>query len=175
MLEHPHTTSSLTPIVTNTVRIEKLSDDEDADVDITDEPGDEGNAEDKRQIVVKTELCEEEQPTPTEIPTDEQREGQEETKDQHSNILLPITQSPQSSASHLCSEEYGVSRLDEKRDQTEPCTLKTLEATAQTDSKQMTDVNEGQCSHTDGPDEALQLEEPCHHGPGTNHNHFMQQ
>ncbi|XP_029001689.1 histone H2A deubiquitinase MYSM1 [Betta splendens] len=169
MPELPHTTSSLAHVVANTVRIEKLSDDEDEDVDITDEPGDDANSKDKQQIVVKTEFCEAEQQAPTEVLkdrfTDEQKEeGQEETKDQHSHTWFPMAESPQSSSSHLYSEEYGVSQLDEKSDLTESCILKNIEAIAQKDLKQMMDMTEGQGSHSEGSSEALQLEESCQDG-----------
>lgn len=178
VLQPPQTTSSLVNIVTNTVRIEKLSDDEDEDVDITDDLSDDENAEDKQQTVVKTEFCEAEELTgtemPTDNPTDEQKvEGQEETKDQHSHILLPPAQSPPSSSSLPCSEECGVSGLDEKSDQTESCILKNLQAVAQTDSKQITDMNEAQSSQSESSAETGQLEEACRDGSGTNHTNVM--
>uniref|UniRef100_A0A3Q1IQM5 Myb-like, SWIRM and MPN domain-containing protein 1 n=1 Tax=Anabas testudineus TaxID=64144 RepID=A0A3Q1IQM5_ANATE len=132
VLQSPQTSSSLDSIVTNTVRIEKLSNDEDEEVDITDDTSDDGDADNKPQAEVKTECCEVEQLTGTEIqtnsPTDEQKEGdQNETKDQHRHILLAPAQSPQTLSSLSCSEERAVTELDEKSDQAESCILKNLE------------------------------------------------
>uniref|UniRef100_A0A8D3BTP4 Myb-like, SWIRM and MPN domain-containing protein 1 n=1 Tax=Scophthalmus maximus TaxID=52904 RepID=A0A8D3BTP4_SCOMX len=62
-------------ILANTVRIEKLSDDEDEDVDITNDLNDDGDAHDKSQTGVKTEP---EQQMGTGIPTDSPTEEQQE-------------------------------------------------------------------------------------------------
>lgn len=172
----PQTTSSLVNTVTNTVRIEKLSDDEDEDVDITDDLSDDGEADSKQQAVVKTELCEAEQLTGTEIqtnsPTDEQKEGgQNEEKDYDSHILLPPAQHLhlQYISSPPYSEGCGVPGLDKKSDQTEACILKNIQAGAWTDSKQMTCANEGLCPQSKSSAETGQPEEACSHGTGTYH------
>lgn len=174
VLQSPQTSSSLDSIVTNTVRIEKLSNDEDEEVDITDDTSDDGDADNKPQAEVKTECCEVEQLTGTEIqtnsPTDEQKEGdQNETKDQHRHILLAPAQSPQTLSSLSCSEECAVTGLDEKSDQAESCILKNLEEEARSDSKQTTGASDDQCSQSVSSAETSQLEEACSDGTGTNH------
>lgn len=167
----PQTTSSLVNTVTNTVRIEKLSDDEDEDVDITDDLSDDGEADSKPQAVVKTELCEAEQITGTEIqtdsPTDEQKEGgQNEGKDHDTPA-----QHPHSLSSLPCSEDCGVPGLDKKSDQTEA--EANLQAGAWTDPKEMTGANEGLCSQSESSAETGQLEEACSHGAGTCHTLYV--
>ncbi|XP_026201134.1 histone H2A deubiquitinase MYSM1 isoform X2 [Anabas testudineus] len=169
VLQSPQTSSSLDSIVTNTVRIEKLSNDEDEEVDITDDTSDDGDADNKPQAEVKTECCEVEQLTGTEIqtnsPTDEQKEGdQNETKDQHRHILLAPAQSPQTLSSLSCSEERAVTELDEKSDQAESCILKNLEEEARSDSKQTTGASDDQCSQSVSSAETGQLEEACSDG-----------
>uniref|UniRef100_A0A3Q3VPT6 Myb-like, SWIRM and MPN domain-containing protein 1 n=1 Tax=Mola mola TaxID=94237 RepID=A0A3Q3VPT6_MOLML len=51
-------TSSHAPTPTNTVRIEKLSDEEDQEVDITDDLSDDGDGDHKPQVVLKCASCE---------------------------------------------------------------------------------------------------------------------
>lgn len=68
MLLPPQPSSGLTPALTNAVRIEKLSDDEDEDVDITDDLSDQG---DESQAEVKSEPSE---PEGTQSPSEEPEE-----------------------------------------------------------------------------------------------------
>nr|XP_020459234.1 histone H2A deubiquitinase MYSM1 isoform X2 [Monopterus albus] len=164
----PQTTSSHGSTLSNTVRIEKLSDDEDEDVDITDNPSDDGNADDKLKAVFGTEFCEPEQLTGAKIQTDNSLEkqkdvGQAGTKDRHSHVLLP-PQSPHPSSSFPCSVECDGAGPDEKSNQTGSPFLKNLHAREQMDSKQMTDENDGQCSQFESSVEAGQLEEPWSDG-----------
>uniref|UniRef100_A0A667ZKR8 Myb-like, SWIRM and MPN domain-containing protein 1 n=1 Tax=Myripristis murdjan TaxID=586833 RepID=A0A667ZKR8_9TELE len=63
-------TSSHVSALANAVRIEKLSDDEDEEVDITDDLSDNGVLGDKSQAVLKTESCQSGQFAGTEINTD---------------------------------------------------------------------------------------------------------
>lgn len=172
--QNPQTTSSLVNAVTNAVRIERLSDDEDEDVDITDDLSDDGEADSKPQAVVKTEVFEAEQLTGTEVqasgPRDEQREGgRNGKKDHRSHISLPPAQHPQSLSSLPCSEECGVPELDKKSHQMDECVLKKLQAGAGTDSKRMTDTNEGLCSPSESSAETGDLIEACSQSTGTNH------
>ncbi|XP_040897243.1 histone H2A deubiquitinase MYSM1 [Toxotes jaculatrix] len=164
-LHPPQPTSSHMPTLANTVRIEKLSEDEDEDVDITDDLSDDGDAGDKSQAVLKTESCEPERPTGTEIqmdrPTGEQKEtGQaevestQETKHCQSHVSAP-PQSHQSSSSFPRSEELAVS---ETRDET------ASPLCPQTDSEQMNDEHEGQSSQSESSAQTGQLGEACSDG-----------
>lgn len=161
-LQPPQPTSSHASSLANTVRIEKLSDEEDEEVDITDDLSDDGDGDDKPQAVLKTEFCEPEQLTGAEIHTDSPAEEQKEAKDQPSHISL----SPQS-PSLPCSEKTGVTGLDEKGDERVSFPPKHLQAVAQTDLEQMTDENDSQSSQSESSAQTGQLEEACSDGTGT--------
>ncbi|XP_029286452.1 histone H2A deubiquitinase MYSM1 isoform X2 [Cottoperca gobio] len=155
-LQPPQPTSSHASTLANTVRIEKLSDEEDEEVDITDDLSEDGDGDIKPQAVIKTEFCEPEQLPSTEIQTDteEQKEaGLTEKEEQPSHTSLS-PQSPQPSSSLPCSEKAGVTGRGEKADE------RASQAGAHTNSEQMTDDNEGQSTAQTG-----QLEEAC--GDGT--------
>ncbi|XP_039984557.1 histone H2A deubiquitinase MYSM1 isoform X2 [Xiphias gladius] len=166
----PQPTSSHASTLANTVRIEKLSDDEDEDVDITDDLSDEGNAGDKSQALLKTGFCEPEQPTGSEIQRDSPRgeqkeagqaevESTQEKKGQHSHISLsPPSQQP--SSKFPCLEEPVVTELDN----TVPPLLKSPRTGTQKDSKQMNDEYEVQSSQSESSGQTGQLEEACSDG-----------
>ena len=154
-LQPPQPTSSHASTLTNTVRIEKLSDEEDEEVDITDDLSDDGEAVSEPPAVLKTEPCEPEQLTGTEVPRDTEElkeESRTETKDQTSCTSLS-PQSPEPSSSFPWSEKTGV--LDEKVS----LAPKALQREALITSEQMTDEDEGQ-------DE----EEACSDGTGKAHS-----
>ncbi|KAA8589853.1 hypothetical protein FQN60_013218 [Etheostoma spectabile] len=147
-LQPPQPTSSRASSLTNTVRIEKLSDDENEEVDITDDLSDDGDGDAEPQAVLKAEFCEPEQLAGTEIQadTEEQNEaGLTETRDQPSHTSL-FPQSPQSSSPLPSLEKTSVTGLDEKSNKR---ASKDFQAWAQTDSEQMTDENGGQSSQFD--------------------------
>lgn len=161
----PQPTSSRASTLANTVRIEKLSDEEDEEVDITDGLSDDGDYDDKPQAVLETESCEPEQLAGTETQTDtgEQREADPtETKDQPSSTL-PSPLSPQPSSSLPCSEKTGVTGLDERGVERGSPPPKQLQEAAQTDSEQMAEENKGQ---SESSAQTGQLEEACGDGTG---------
>uniref|UniRef100_A0A673CCK8 Myb-like, SWIRM and MPN domain-containing protein 1 n=1 Tax=Sphaeramia orbicularis TaxID=375764 RepID=A0A673CCK8_9TELE len=98
----PQPTSSHPSTLDNTVRIEKLSDDEDEDVDITDDLSNEGEADVKPQEVLHSDLSQTDHP----VGTDDTKLEQEE-EDQR-GCSSPCLDSPQPSTSPLFSEERGV-------------------------------------------------------------------
>lgn len=156
-MQPPQPTSSHAPSLTNTVRIEKLSDDEDEDVDITDDLSDDGDADNKLQAALKIE-----QPTDPEIqtgcPTQEQEEvGQTETEDKPGHSCL-TPQSPQSSSSLPDSEECGVTELDQKGQQT----VSPLPINAHNTDEQETQS----CRSESSTQKTRQLEEGCSDGTG---------
>ncbi|XP_067453588.1 histone H2A deubiquitinase MYSM1 [Thunnus thynnus] len=159
-MQPPQPTSSHAPTLANTVRIEKLSDDEDEDVDITDDLSDDGEADDKPQAVLETELCKADQPTGHEIqtdsPTQEQKEaGPTETEEQPGHSCLS-PQSPQPSSSLLGSEEPAVTELDKKGKET--VSLVPI-------NTHMTDEQESQSSQSESSAQTTQqLEEACSDG-----------
>ncbi|XP_047199011.1 histone H2A deubiquitinase MYSM1 [Hippoglossus stenolepis] len=159
-LHPPQTTSSHASPLVNTVRIEKLCDGEDEDVDITDDLSD--DEDDKPRTGIKTEP---EQQTEIQIdsPEGEQEEAGEdedevestqETKDQHSHIA-PFPQSLQSSSSFPFTEEPVVTEQDE----TVSPPLKSPQTETQTDSKGMNDEHEAQCSQSESSAQTGLLEE----------------
>uniref|UniRef100_A0A8D0ACF6 Myb-like, SWIRM and MPN domain-containing protein 1 n=1 Tax=Sander lucioperca TaxID=283035 RepID=A0A8D0ACF6_SANLU len=162
-LQPPQPTSSRASSLTNTVRIEKLSDDENEEVDITDDLSDDGDGDgdDEPQAVVKTEFCEPEQLAGTEVQTDteEQKEaGLTETRDQPSHTsLFPQSTRPSSPLPSL--EKTIVTGLDVKSNERVSLPHKDLPAWAQTDSEQMSDENEGQSSQSDSSEEEEEEEE----------------
>ncbi|XP_054458779.1 histone H2A deubiquitinase MYSM1 [Anoplopoma fimbria] len=163
-LQPPQPTSSQALTLTNAVRIEKLSDEEDEEVDITDDvsadDGDDGG-DDKPPAELRSDLCEPERLKTDEIQTDaeEQKEaGGTETKDQD-NHTSPSPQSPRPSSSLPPSEETGMTGLVEKSNEKAPLPPKNLQTAAQRDSEQMTDDNEDQSSQSESPAQTGQLEE----------------
>lgn len=163
-LQLPQPTSSHASTLANAVRIEKLSDEEDEEVDITDGlSDDDGDSGDKPQAALKHEFREPERPTDTEIQTDtpagdQKQAGLTETEDQTSHTALSL-QSPQSLSSCPCSGKTGVTGLDEKGDERVSLHPKSLQAGAQKDSDQMTDENEDQSSQSESSAQTGQLEE----------------
>ncbi|XP_035509743.1 histone H2A deubiquitinase MYSM1 [Morone saxatilis] len=166
-LQAPQPTSSRASTLSNTVRIEKLSDEEDEEVDITDDLSDDGDGDgdDKLQTVLKTEFCEPELQAGAEVqtddPTEEQKEaGLTETKDRPLHTASSLSpQSPQPSSSLPSLEKTGVTELDEKGNERVSPPLKDPQAQAQTESKQITDENEGQSSQHESSAQTGQLEE----------------
>ncbi|KAE8294561.1 Histone H2A deubiquitinase MYSM1 [Larimichthys crocea] len=147
----PQTTSSVASTLANTVRIEKLSDEEDEEVDITDDLSDDGHCNNKP---IKTEFCEPELLTgtgiQTETPTEEQKEADlTETKHQPCLQSLPPMSSP------LCSEKTGVTELDERGDKGVSPPPKDVQAELRTNE------NEGQSSQSESSAQTGQLEEAC--------------
>uniref|UniRef100_A0AAQ5ZJM3 Myb-like, SWIRM and MPN domain-containing protein 1 n=1 Tax=Amphiprion ocellaris TaxID=80972 RepID=A0AAQ5ZJM3_AMPOC len=84
-LQPPQPTSSHASTLANAVRIEKLSDDEDEDVDITDDLSDDKGADDKPQVGLKTEFCGPEEQTEAEIQT--ARATKEENEESSSDVV----------------------------------------------------------------------------------------
>uniref|UniRef100_A0A3Q4I453 Myb-like, SWIRM and MPN domain-containing protein 1 n=1 Tax=Neolamprologus brichardi TaxID=32507 RepID=A0A3Q4I453_NEOBR len=122
-LQPPQPTSSQVSTLANAVRIEKLSDDEDEDVDITDDLSDdeEGN---KPQAVLSSDFCgpEEKTDSGSQSPTEEHVslsgvESIHETKEKPSHSSLS-PQSLQPSSFPGCSEDPGVTERDEKVNKT---------------------------------------------------------
>ncbi|XP_008275647.1 histone H2A deubiquitinase MYSM1 [Stegastes partitus] len=155
-LQPPQPTSSHVSTLANAVRIEKLSDDEDEDVDITDDLSDDEGADEKPQIGLKAEFCGPEEQTEAEIQTGDAKEEENEegvtgvesiheTKDQPKQSALS-PQSPQPSSSLLCSEEPGVTIKDDKANKTVSVFPESPQTQSQTESKLMTDANEDQIS-----------------------------
>ncbi|KAG8003421.1 Histone H2A deubiquitinase MYSM1 [Nibea albiflora] len=153
----PQPTSSVASTLANTVRIEKLSDEEDEEVDITDDLSDDGHCDNKP---IKTEFCEPELLTgagiQTETPTKEQKEADlTETKHQPSHTL-PCPQSLPPMSSPLCSEKTGVIELDERGDVGVSPPPKDVQAELRT--------NKHQTSQSESSAQTGQLEEACDDG-----------
>nr|XP_019936051.1 PREDICTED: histone H2A deubiquitinase MYSM1 [Paralichthys olivaceus] len=156
-LQPPQTTSSHASSLANAVRIEKLSDGEDEDVDITDDLSD--DEDDKPQTGIKTEP---EQQTGTELQIESSKGEQEEAgeaevemKDQHSHSAFP--QSLQPSSSLGFTEEPVVT----ERDETVSPPLRSLQTETQTDSKQIYDEHEAQRSQSESSAQTGHLDEAC--------------
>ncbi|XP_070817719.1 histone H2A deubiquitinase MYSM1 isoform X2 [Chaetodon trifascialis] len=150
--QSPQPTSSRVSTLANAVRIEKLSDEEDEEVDITDDLSDEGDDDDKPQAVLKSEFCEPEQLT----GTGEQKEaGLTGTKDQPDRTSSSPHR-PQPSSSLPCSEKTG---LDERGDERVSPPPKQLQEGAQTASEEMAEEDEGQSSHSESSAQTGELEE----------------
>ncbi|KAM9384104.1 histone H2A deubiquitinase MYSM1 isoform 2-T2 [Pholidichthys leucotaenia] len=155
----PQLPSSHVSTLSNTIRIEKLSDNEDEDVDITDDLSDDGGADDNSQAILKTELSASEEQTGS--PTDEQKEGSLSRSEMIHDTkgLLSCSslgpQSPQSSPSLVGSDETGVASFDEK-----VRTVSVCPKSPQTDSKQVADaVNGGLEAQCEMSAQTGQLEE----------------
>lgn len=169
-LQPPQPTSSHASALTNAVRIEKLSDEEDEEVDITDDLSDDGDGDDKPRAGLKTELCEPVQLAGAEIqadsPAEEQPEaGLTETKDQPGHTSLS-PRSPQPSSSLPCSETTGVTVLHEKGNEGVFLPPKSFQAGAQVESEEVTGENEGQSSQSESSARTGQLEEACSDATG---------
>ncbi|XP_059196799.1 histone H2A deubiquitinase MYSM1 [Centropristis striata] len=158
-LQPPEPTSSHASTLTNTVRIEKLSDEENEEVDITDDLSSDEDG-DKPQAVIKTEFFEPKQPTDPEIQSDteEQEEAGLTGRPSH-NSMSP--QRPRASSSLPSSEKSGVTGLEEKGNERASLPLKNLQTGAQTDPEQMTDRNEEQSSRSESSAQTGQPEEAC--------------
>ncbi|XP_078115761.1 histone H2A deubiquitinase MYSM1 [Sander vitreus] len=165
-LQPPQPTSSRASSLTNAVRIEKLSDDENEEVDITDDLSDDGDGDgdDEPQAVVKTEF-KPEQLAGTEVQTD--TEGQKEAGLTETSHASPFPQSPRSSSPLPSLEKTSVTGLDEKSNKRVSLPNKDLQAWAQTDSEQMSDENEGTGSQSDSSAQTGPLEEACSDGTDT--------
>ncbi|MEQ2204332.1 hypothetical protein XENOCAPTIV_011545 [Xenoophorus captivus] len=143
----------------NTVRIERLSDDE--DVDITDDLSEGEGGDIITEFSGPAGQPEAETETPTERPTEEQKdltllESINETTEQPCQ-RSPSGQSPPSAFMFFSPEEVGKTTSDEN-------VLKTEhpEIEAQTDSKVTTNCNNYQSSHCDTSAHTGQLTEACH-------------
>ncbi|KAG7514675.1 histone H2A deubiquitinase MYSM1 isoform X1 [Solea senegalensis] len=147
VLQSPQPTSSHASTTDNTIRIEKLSDGEDEDVDITDDLSDDEDTEEKLQAWNETEPEQQTNPeTQTENLTGEQEEevhGGQETKDSYSLNISPPPQTPQPSSSVPSTEEHA----DTKEDETVLSLKKSPQSETMTESKQMSDEHEDQSSH----------------------------
>ncbi|XP_068599663.1 histone H2A deubiquitinase MYSM1 [Brachionichthys hirsutus] len=140
--------SSCASSLANAVRIEKLSDDEDEEIDITDDLSDDGDGENKLRNVVKSELCESEQLTASDIQTENPTEGQNngslaETKDQLSHTSTSL-QSLRPSSSVPDSVKAFVTSLDAKVD--EKVASPPIQPGAQVDMEIFTKENDGSFS-----------------------------
>ncbi|KAM6921999.1 LOW QUALITY PROTEIN: histone H2A deubiquitinase MYSM1 [Xenentodon cancila] len=151
-LQPPQSASSQASALANAVRIERLSDDE--DVDITDDLSEDEGSDNKTQIVVKTEFRRPEGQAETGIQTENLSEEQKEagqslventhdTEDQPSQSCLS-----QPSSSLVCTD-LGEVGLNEKAIKTECNFPESPQTQLQTDSKQMTDADEGQSCQCD--------------------------
>ncbi|XP_070688254.1 histone H2A deubiquitinase MYSM1 isoform X2 [Pempheris klunzingeri] len=162
-VQSPQPASSHASTLANTVRIEKLSDEEDEEVDITDDLSEEGDGNDKLQDVLRTEFHEPEQLKGNKIlpddPSEEHEEaGVTETKDQPIHTSL----SPQShQPSLLSSGKAGVTGLGEEANERTSLPPKSLQAGAQTESESVTDENGGQSSQCGSSAQTVQLEDAC--------------
>ncbi|XP_076583037.1 histone H2A deubiquitinase MYSM1 [Chaetodon auriga] len=153
--QSPQPTSSRVSTLANAVRIEKLSDEEDEEVDITDDLSDDGDQDDKPQAVLKSEFREPKQLT----DTGEQKEaGLTGTKDQPGRTS-PSLHSPQPSSSLPCSEKTGLGESGIERVSPPP---KQLQEGAQTASE--AEEDEGQSSQSESSAQTGQLEEACRDG-----------
>uniref|UniRef100_A0A665VWA6 Myb-like, SWIRM and MPN domain-containing protein 1 n=1 Tax=Echeneis naucrates TaxID=173247 RepID=A0A665VWA6_ECHNA len=120
LLHPPQPTSTDTSTLTNTVRIEKLSDNEDEDVDVTDGLSDDDDAGDKWQPAVKTEpdqLIDSKSQTGSPTEMQEEVDSTQETKGHHNCISI----SPQSDqhSSFLSGSEEDPADAEETEDEDE--------------------------------------------------------
>lgn len=147
-------TSSHASTLANTVRIEKLSDEENEEVDITDDLSDDGD-NNKPQINLQGS---------TDGPIEEQEEvAPAETIDKQSHVT---PQSPQPSSSLSSLEKTGITGIDEKANGTISPGQKHLQKGAQLDSVELAVENEGQSFRSDSSPQTGQLEEKGTDGTG---------
>lgn len=156
---------------TNTVRIEKLSDEENEEVDITDDLSNDGDSHHKPQVIVKTEFCDPEQlegtDTQSENSTEEQKEASLTEIMNQLSQTLPSPQSPQCSSILPCSEKISVTGVDEKGNGRVSPDPQNLQTAAQAASELMTEENEGQNSQSERSPLTGQLEEQSSDDTGT--------
>lgn len=132
-IQPPQPTSSHASTLANTVYIERLSDDEDEDVDITDDLSDDGEAE--------------------EVPAD--------VRDQPSHRSLSPP-NPQPVAALPCSEEPVVTELVERDKETVSLFSESPQAGAEMCSEQGNDEHEGQSSRDESSAQTTgQVGETC--------------
>ncbi|KAM3876110.1 histone H2A deubiquitinase MYSM1 [Diretmus argenteus] len=172
----PQSTSSHASASTlgNAVRIEKLSDDEDEEVDITDDLSDDGEVGDKLQAVLKTEPCWSGHLAGPETQTDNPRQGQNTQAEpiQKEDNPVAVESSDGNEPSHSspsrqppsplrCSEEPGLDEEDGKEISLLP---KKTQAGPGTESKKTTDQHhmpQSQSSQSESSVERRQLEDAC--------------
>ncbi|KAM4629013.1 histone H2A deubiquitinase MYSM1 isoform 1-T1 [Polymixia lowei] len=182
--------SSHTSALANAVRIEKLSDDEDEEVDITDDLSDEDKLGDKPQAEFKTEFCKSGQLAGTDSQTD--NPSQVENTDAepiHKETGLAVAtrnhdkDDPSQSTSSLlslppvspfpCPEEPGATGLDKEGREVNSFILKGPQAGQGTESKKMTDqhhIPQSQNSQSENSEDGFRLEEACSDSLDTFHN-----
>ncbi|XP_029356064.1 histone H2A deubiquitinase MYSM1 isoform X2 [Echeneis naucrates] len=159
LLHPPQPTSTDTSTLTNTVRIEKLSDNEDEDVDVTDGLSDDDDAGDKWQPAVKTEpdqLIDSKSQTGSPTEMQEEVDSTQETKGHH-NCISISPQSDQHSSFLSVSKEAVVT----KNDKTAWPSLKGPQTESESDSKQVNDEHDSQISQIQSSAQTDQLEEAC--------------
>ncbi|XP_061594057.1 histone H2A deubiquitinase MYSM1 [Cololabis saira] len=152
-LQPPQSTPSHSSALTNAVRIERLSDDE--DVDITDDLSEDEGADDQTQIVVKTEFQRPDGQTETGIQTEslseEQNEaGQRVEEKTHDTEYQPSQSSPSQPSSSLVCTDLGEVGLNEKASEKECVFPESPQTQSQRESKEI-DADEGrswQCDTT---------------------------
>ena len=163
-----HPTSSHTPTTTNTVRIEKLSDEEDQEVDITDDLSDDGDDDHKPQVVLKTASVEPEYLNGAGIQTETLKAEEEEADvgvkmDQLSHIS---SQSPQASSYLPHSEKTGLTKVEEKHNGRVSPQRPHLQSAAQGASAPTNEESEAQNSQPENSQQTGQLEEEGSDGTG---------
>lgn len=162
-LHHTLPVSSHASTLTNTVHMEKLYDEEDEEVDITDDVSNDGDCDQTPQV---DDLSDPEELNDTEIQTDNLREKQEEAAlslmSECRSHTLSSSQSPQASFSLCSSEKPGVTGPDMKASMRESPHAQDL----QTASELMTEQNEGQSSQSVNSPQTVQLRERANDGTG---------
>lgn len=163
----PPPTSSQVSTLTNAVRIEKLSDDEDEDVDITDDLGDDEGEGHKPQAVLDNDFCgpEEKTESGTQSPREEHKHGSlsgiesiREPKDEPSySSFSPQSLQPPSSPD--CSDDPGVTEQGEKVNKTASVFPQSHHTPPTTDSNQMFAAGAGRPeeAYSDGTGNSLLL------------------
>ncbi|XP_068449227.1 histone H2A deubiquitinase MYSM1 [Clinocottus analis] len=134
----PEPTSSRASALTNAVRMERLSDEEDEEVDITDDLSDDEDGDKPRAEPPDAE--EQREPGPTE-PEDRQR----------GRRTSPPPPSPPPSSFLSSPEETGVTEPDDEREPLPP--KKTPQTAAERDSEHRTDENEDSRCETGDPED----------------------
>lgn len=152
-LQPAQPTSAQISTPTNTVRIEKLSDEENEEVDITDDLSDDENGDHKPQVCQTAEVGE----TGIEsCPAEEQKKaGLTETMDTQSHTW---NQNLQPSSSLSCSEKIGVTALVEKANG-RVSTTQYLQTAAQLASEGKAEENEDRSSQSESSPHTAQLED----------------
>lgn len=157
-LQPAQPTSAQLSTPTNTVRIEKLSDEENEEVDITDDLSNDEDGDHKPQVCQTAEVGEAGVEGLTDSPAEEQKEaGLTETTDTQSHAL-PSAQDPQPSSSLSRSEKIGVTGSVEKANGG-ASTTHHLQTAAQSASEGTTEENEGRSSQSESSPHTAQLED----------------